>query len=265
MVSARTFILNKAKTLGHLARVAGRLLYRDGISCVFKKIAHWRQHRTAQPRIDAEFGTETLSWVQVEDLAAYGPNVSYASGYGPSPVFDAEYILKQLPMVFSENVFVDLGCGKGLVLMLAAQLGFKRVIGVEFGRNLYEVALTNLKKFQQRNMDRPLIEVVFGDAAEFVFPAADLVLYLYHPFGPEVIGKVLDNLRISLSQFPRSCWIVYVNPVHHRVFEDCDFLVTYKAEVGRESGEPFALYKHLPGEGFADWRVMSGRSNVCRD
>jgi predicted RNA methylase len=240
-------MLNKAKKLGHLVCVAGRLLYREGLSGVLNKIAHWRQHRAAQPRIDVEYGTETLSWVQVEHLAASGPNVSYASGYGPSPVFDAERILRQLPIALSENVFVDLGCGKGLVLMLAAQLGFKRVIGVEFGRNLYEVALANLEKFQQRNAGRSPIEMVFGDAAEFVFPVNSLVLYLYHPFGPEVIGKVLDHLRASLSECSRSCWIVYVNPVHHRVFEDCDFLVTHTAEIGRKSGEPYALYKHLPG------------------
>ena len=240
-------MLNKAKTLAHLVRVAGRLLYREGLSGVFNKIGHWRRHRAAQPQIDAEYGTETLSWVQVEDLAASGPNVSYASGYGPSPVFDVERILRQLLTVFSENVFIDLGCGKGLVLMLAARLGFKRVIGVEFGRNLYEVALANLEKFQQHNVDGPPIEVVFGDAVEFVFPATNLVLYLYHPFGPEVIGKVLGNLRTSLLECPRSCWIVYVNPVHHRVFEDCDFLVTHTAEIGRGSGEPYALYKHLSG------------------
>ena len=245
-MKAFTSILNKAETWGHNVRVAGRLWYREGVSGVFNKIAHWRQHRSAQPRIDAEYGTETLSWVQVEDLAASGPNVSYASGYGPSPVFDAERILRQLPVAFSETVFVDLGCGKGLVLMLAARLGFKRVIGVEFGRNLYEVALANLEKFQQRSAGRPPIEMVFGDAVEFVFPAMALVLYLYHPFGPEVIAKVLDNLHASLSECPRSCWIVYVNPVHHRVFEGCDFLVTHTAEIGRESGEPYALYRYLP-------------------
>ena len=252
-MKATTFALNKAEALGHHIRVAGRLFYREGLSGVFNKITHWRQHRAAQPRIDAEYGTETLSWVQVEDLSASGPNVSYASGYGPSPVFDVERILKRLPIVFSENVFVDLGCGKGLVLMLAARLGFKRVIGVEFGRNLYEVALANLEKFKQRHTDGPPIEVVFGDAAEFVFPESSLLLYLYHPFGPEVIAKVLDNLRAALSECPRSCWIVYVNPVHHRVFEDCDFLVTHTAEIGCGAGEPYTLYRYLPsGAGIAD-------------
>jgi SAM-dependent methyltransferase len=229
-----------------LKKVAGlgRLLYRDGPAGVINKIAHWRAHRTTQPRIDAEYGTDTLAWVQVADMSASGPNVAYATEYGPSPVFDSERVLSQLPIDFSEHVFIDLGCGKGLMLMVAARFGFDRVIGVEFGRNLYEIALANVDKFRRSNPNLPTIEVVLGDAAEFELPAGPLVIYLYHPFGPEVISKVLTNLRESLFASPRGCWIVYVNPVHHHVFEECYFLETYKAVLDRESGEPYALYQY---------------------
>jgi len=226
------------------AAVFVRLLYRNGPSGVFGKIAHWRGHRAAQPRIDAEYGTDTLSWVQVKDMSASGPNIAYATEYGPSPVFDSERILRQLPLDFSEHVFVDLGCGKGLMLILAARLGFNRIIGVEFGKVLHEIALVNLDKFRRGDRNTPAIEVVLGDAAEFELPAAPLVIYLYHPFGPEVICKVLANLRASLIAAPRSCWIVYVNPVHHHVFEECDFLRTHKAELDRDLGEPYALYRY---------------------
>ena len=229
-----------------LKKAAGlvRLLYREGPSGVISKIAHWRQHRAAQPRIDAEYGTDTLAWVQVEDMSASGPNVAYATEYGPSPVFDSERILRQLPLNFSEHVFVDLGCGKGLMLILAAGFGFNRIIGIEFGKIVHEIALANLDKFRRGNGNAPPIEVIFGDAAEFEFPTEALVLYLYHPFGPEVIAQVLGNLRASLTAAPRSCWIVYVNPVHHHVFEECDFLRTHKAVLDRETGEPYALYRY---------------------
>lgn len=53
-----------------------RLLDRDGVSGLVDKIAHWRQHRAAQPRIDTEYGsTDTLTWVAVKDLSASGPNI----------------------------------------------------------------------------------------------------------------------------------------------------------------------------------------------
>jgi SAM-dependent methyltransferase len=173
---------------GVLKKVAelARLLYRDGFSGLVDKIAHWRQHRAAQPRIDSEYGTDTLSWVAVKDLSASGPNIPYASEYGPSPAYDFELILKQLPVDCRKYTFVDLGCGKGLVLMLASQFGFSRIIGIEFARNLYEIAMANLDKFR-RSADAQPIEVILGDAVEFAFPTEPLVVYLYHPFGPEVL------------------------------------------------------------------------------
>jgi len=219
-----------------------RLLQRDGLSGLMGKIAHWRRHRAAQPKIDAEYGTDTLAWVTVRDLAADGPNIPFASGYGPSPAYDSELILKQLPVHREGYAFVDLGCGKGLVLMLASQLGFRRIIGVEFARNVYEIAVANLDKFRRKADVQP-IEVILGDAAEFAFPPEPLVVYLYHPFGPEVILPVLENLRLSVSEHPRDCWVVYVNPVHHQVVSGCDFLITHKAVLGKESGEPYALYR----------------------
>jgi len=38
-----------------------RLLQRDGLSGLIDKIAHWRRYRAAQPKIDAEYGTDTLA------------------------------------------------------------------------------------------------------------------------------------------------------------------------------------------------------------
>lgn len=102
--------------------------------------------------------------------------------------------------------------------------------------------MSNIAKFQQRQKTAQSIEIILGDAAEFQFPADSPVLYLYNPFGPEVIRKVLSNLEKSLSEHPRSCWVVYVNPLHHEIFANCGFLHTHTAMLGKDSGEPFALY-----------------------
>jgi hypothetical protein len=93
------------------------------------------------------------------------------------------------------------------------------------------------------------IQVILGDAADFDPPREPLVIYLYNPFGREVITKVLENLRASLSEYPRSCWIVYVNPVHHELFDESEFLVTHAACMRGESRVPYALYAHWPTEG----------------
>ena len=93
-----------------------------------------------QSELDYEYGTDTLGKVGVADLSASGPNAGYAYDYLPSPALWFDRIIGQLPIEFSDYIFRDLGAGKGLALIRAARFRFKRMIGVEFGENLYQVA-----------------------------------------------------------------------------------------------------------------------------
>jgi hypothetical protein len=245
-VKALTFVTETAAELRRLVALTASVLSRGGPSLLFSRIVHWYRYRAAQRRIDAVYGTDTVSKVAIGDLSAVGPNLSHAREYDPSPAFYFNAILSRLPIHYSEFVFADLGCGKGLTLMLASQFGFHRIIGVEFASNVYNIALANLDKFrQQAGMVKP-IQVILGDAAEFQLPSEPLVIYLYNPFGREVIAKVLAKLHASLSWHPRSCWIVYVNPVHHDLLQSCEFLVTDAACISGESRVPYALYVHQP-------------------
>jgi SAM-dependent methyltransferase len=245
-VGSWAYLPGRIGELYRLIKLAGGVLSRDGLSSLSDRIIHWYRYRVTQRQIDAEYGTDTVSKVPTKDLAALGPNRAHANEYDPSPAFYFNIILSHLPIHPDVYVFVDLGCGKGLTLMLAARIGFKRIIGVEFASNVYQTALANLKKFQQRAGQIKQIEIILGDAAEFEFPIEPLVIYLFNPFGPEVVVKVLANLSRSLSMHPRSCWIVYVNPRHHEYFESCELLITHSALIHGESRVPFALYTYQP-------------------
>jgi SAM-dependent methyltransferase len=229
----------------HAEKVAAgwRTLRRDGPLGVARKVSHWRQYRRAQQRIDSEYGTETQAWVQLENLDAGGPNLEHAVVYGPSPLYDAERVLQQLPIDYGEYDFVDLGCGKGMMLILAAGFRFRRVVGVEFGRVPYDVGLANLQKYRERRSEGPPIEILLGDAADFPLPDHPLLVYLFNPFGANVIRQVLGGLEASLKAVPRDCWIVYLNPVHHDVFAERSFLTVEKAQLNRDQGEPYAVYR----------------------
>jgi hypothetical protein len=43
--------------------------------------------------------------------------------------------------------FIDFGSGKGRVLLIAAGLPFKAVVGIEFSRELHEIAVQNISRF----------------------------------------------------------------------------------------------------------------------
>src|SRR3954471_2990982 len=52
-----------------------------------------------------------------------------------------------------EDVFVDFGSGKGRIVILAAALPFRRVIGVEFSAQLHEIAFANATVSGHENIE----------------------------------------------------------------------------------------------------------------
>ena len=105
-------------------------------------------------------------------------------------------------MIFSEFTFVDLGSGKGRVLLMAAPYGFKRIMGVEFMPEWHRIAEENIRKFAAQYGIASRIESFCMDAREFDFPAGPLVVYLFNPFPEPVLAVVLEKLRQSLLSKP---------------------------------------------------------------
>ena len=67
----------------------------------------------------------------------------YAVRYDPSNPEVVRGLISKLQIDYSRFSFIDFGSGKGRVLLVAAGFPFKEVIGVEFSRELHEVALKN--------------------------------------------------------------------------------------------------------------------------
>jgi SAM-dependent methyltransferase len=117
--------------------------------------------------------------------------------------------------------FVDMGCGKGRALILAHEVGFRNLIGVDFSASLCRAARRNLAR-----LNIPA-RIVTQDATQFDFPAEPAVLFFYNPFGEELMKRVLARI----GDVPRI--LVYVNPLHRAAFSD--FRVV-------RSGEHFSVY-----------------------
>jgi SAM-dependent methyltransferase len=115
--------------------------------------------------------------------------------------------------VTAADVFIDLGCGKGRVLLQAARLPFRRVLGVEISPHLADVARRNLVRARQRNRCGE-VEIVTCDAADFALPDDVTIVYLAHPFTGETFGCVAANIVESLARAPRQLRLIYAIPVH---------------------------------------------------
>lgn len=137
-----------------------------------------------------------------------GDGVPY-QGVSPAVFRDA---MGAVPKSIQEGVFVDLGCGKGRALILAAEAGFRRLVGVDLDPALIRVCRRNMRKVRARN-GWPSVEVEVMDALQFRCSPGKSVVFLYNPFRGETLRQVAMNLAEQGAREGNQVWVVYVNPV----------------------------------------------------
>src|SRR6185295_51974 len=115
-----------------------------------------RYNTWREKHFDRRFGISTFGIeYDLVSLGAAGPHVAQAEAYEPIqiPVFNA--IMSAARIDPRQYSFIDFGCGKGRALVLAAEHGFKRIIGIEFASSLYELAAHNIAIYRGRKTHAP--------------------------------------------------------------------------------------------------------------
>jgi len=136
--------------------------------------------------------------------------------YDPTEPRYIRWAFRNLPIDPSEYAFVDIGSGKGRVLIAAAERPFLQVVGVEQSKELHEAALRNIrsaKRIKCRN-----VTSLCMDAVEFSIPDTPCAIFFYQPFNGEIMERVLSNIHTSLLGSPRPLFLIYVNPHLHDLF-----------------------------------------------
>ena len=189
-----------------------------------EKEAAFQPNQAEEDSFDKTFGVDTSGTVPLSALEIQSSNWIHGVCYGGTERGTFEEIFDGVELRFEDNVFVDLGSGKGKALLLASHFPFKKVIGVEFSDELHRVAVENLRRYaapQQRCKD---LTSICADATAFAYPEENLVVYLYHPFGEAVMAPVIENLKRSVKQTPRDLVVVYNNPLLGKLWEDAGFV-----------------------------------------
>ncbi len=176
---------------------------------------HFSEPSTSHPsEFDATYHVETDSIRETGSLDIDSPNARHAVRYEPSPSGMVRSILSTLGLDWRRYTFVDFGAGKGRVLLLAAELPFKSIIGVEFSPELAELASNNIARYLAQAGSSARISCLCLDAVDFRFPEVPLVCYFYNPFGYPVLERVLSNLLANHARSARDIYVIYVHPVH---------------------------------------------------
>lgn len=159
---------------------------------------------------DRRLGTDTGGRVETASLGiADAERQEQAILYLPSPARVTRWMLDNVGVAHRGFTFVDLGCGKGRVVLVAARYPFRRVLGVDISEELLEIARRNVQIVDpaRRCAD---IEVVNADATTIDLPETDLWLHLYHPFDTEVTAMVLRKLQQSRTPQTSRVVIAYL-------------------------------------------------------
>jgi SAM-dependent methyltransferase len=192
---------------------------------------------------DFRLGLQTSEMVHVADLDISDENKIHSSPYRPTRIryFHKLMALHLLPTDF---IFVDVGCGKGRIVIAAARHGFRRIVGIEISPQLVAMARRNVDRFRSRTGNAAEIDIQCANVLEVELPHDNQVLYLYRPFDRHVMTQFIDELRESIRLAPRDVWLI-VNEVSYRDVFERDRLFSHVTRFVYGAGE-FDVYHHEP-------------------
>lgn len=194
-------------------RRAGHLL---SLSAIKGRMRHAKRHP-----FDKVYGVDTSNVISAKRIrSAHNLEVTSNVGYVGSQPSVIRRTLDIVPNL-GGSVFIDIGCGKGRVCVVATEYAFSRIIGVEFGAALAAVAQRNAEVIRKRFPERTAIDIQVGDGTCFTPPDdnAPMVIFLYNPFGEMLIEALLKHLETIIRRQERKIFVAYYNPVHFAVFD----------------------------------------------
>jgi SAM-dependent methyltransferase len=181
--------------------------------------------RASSSVVDRSLGIETAVKVNLADLELAHPE---RVGYEAGSWLDLPRVLHR-GEVGRDDVFLDLGCGKGRAVLLASLLPFGRITGVELSAHLANIARRNVATFRLPKRCAN-IEITVADAVHYTVPDDVTVVYLFNPFRGRTFEAVIRNLFASIDRHPRAVRLIYRNAM----YED-QLLATGRARLVRTS------------------------------
>jgi SAM-dependent methyltransferase len=203
---------------------------------------------------DEEFGVRTSGLVAGRHLKSGHPHDRHATAYyGVAPsVFQAllrRWQRSRPAAPIEEFSFIDVGAGMGRVVLLAAQLPFRQVEGVELNPTLARIAKRNLAVWRASGRARVPMKIICGDAVEFLLPAGPCLAFLFNPFGAPVMRRLLTAWRKALVGRPGQLDLIYVNNEQERVLErQAGFVRLFLGQIRRS-----------PADAIADHRILANQ------
>ena len=174
-------------------------------------LIYWLSYNPFDDRsFDRRHGTDTGGMVPTSDLDIADEATKWQSNlYLGSPARVTRHLIRSLDIDCRDYTFVDYGSGKGRVALVAAEFPFRQVTGVEISRRLHNVAERNLEVYRNGKLQAD-IDFWCGNALDYQLPPGNLVLHMYHPFGPDVLKLMLEHIERAAADPGRTILVPYL-------------------------------------------------------
>jgi hypothetical protein len=181
--------------------------------------------KPAMHPFDAEYGTETSGLLSGGALSSGHENDRFSVAYyavSPSRLRRALAKWRETPGTgaVDEYTFVDIGSGKGRAMMLASELPFREVVGVELSAGLNEVAEKNLQLWRGSGRAVSPMRLVQGDALKLSLPEGRLLIFLYNPFLAPMMRRLLERVDVVAGARRGEIDLLYVVTHQEAVFAE---------------------------------------------
>ena len=213
------------------------------------RVGDWPQHP-----FDLMHGVDTGGLILGDALANGHEHDIHNSGYyATSPSLFCGAVeqwtatLAAVGLGIEDYTFIDIGCGKGRVVMLAAEYAFREVIGVELNPALAQVARQNLRRrlrkprpswvsqvrgprekvlvpgvevarFWRPGRPTSRVRILEADALSVSIPDGPVVLFFFNSFEREMVRMWLDRLVAAAATRTQPIDVVYIHPEHADLF-----------------------------------------------
>lgn len=148
---------------------------------------------------DKIYGIDTCGYEYLEE----NNNIVHMD-YAPTPYIHLKRLFSQYP--FNErDHFVDIGCGKGRVLAVAAKYKCNKITGVDINERMYKIANANMRNM--RGVACKNVDVQNINARQLVIEKTMNKFHFFEPFHLKIFVNVLANIFDSIKLYDRRIYI----------------------------------------------------------
>ncbi len=155
------------------------------------------------------------------------PHAAHSNEYMPANYTLMEKTFAVVNRHTHNKTFLDIGCGKGRAMFVAAVSGFNDISGIE----LYPPYCIDIKEWimaHEKDYPHVTFSVSCTDAVTYNIPDTVQTIFFYNPFDEIIMAKVVALIMKSLKRVYRPLFIIYLSPLYKQQFINEGFKEIYQ-------------------------------------